>query len=818
MNRFINSFKFNNHIYYFYDLKRVFEDFPILKKLPNSLKTLLEINLRNAKQDNIDKILRTFINKNHFEQIEYYPNRVIMDDFKGIPILLDLAYARQSNKKKNISPRIMVDLIINKNSNITNIKEEIKKTKEINKFVKWASKQFDNFSVIPPNKENFIQINLEYLSTMINFKKIEDKIFIYPEAVVGTNKEASSINALGVIGLKVSEIKAQAFMLEASLYFDFPKVIGIEVKGSFAQGVNIDDLVLSLSTLLEKNQVRGKIVEFYSKGLKYLSIESRAILSDMATRNGALCGYFSIDDETICFVERTRGVDASLIKEYYLNQSIYFSNEILDYDEKLIFDLSTIKPTVLGSKKSEERFFLKELPFKLKSSKKGNFVKDNDIVLALIKSNQDTLSILNIIQTALLVKKAYEFGLTINSNINLILDISSLQKEYLQRLGLFTYLKKFSKEDKVINLVQKVEIDIEKFNLNLFSLSSNSINIEYRIHPLVKSNWSMSAPLIIAYCLKGNMNFDITSEAICADIYLSDIWPSITELNETLKKLDNTLYKKIYQKVLEGDNYWQNIEVEDSLLYRWEEDSTYLYPANFYQKEEFDKIDIKEAKILGLLEDNITIEQLCPSGQIPPYSCAAKYLQSKQLRVDEFNTYESRYANAEVMIRATLSNSNLKNSIVKPKEGGYTKDFQTNEIITIFDFSMKMKEQGTALVLFCGDNLGIGVLKQWAVKGLKLLGVKAIIAKSFKEEYRLALVEVGILPLEFIDEDINSLHLKGNEIITIEKDKLKMKDKIEIKIQKEKEIRVIELKLRLDTKIEIEYYKSGGTLSYFLKQ
>ncbi|MBU0923769.1 aconitate hydratase AcnA [bacterium] len=831
MDRFTNSFEFNEHTYHYCDLKKVFERYSVLRKLPNSLKILLEANIRNVPQEDIATLIAAFVHKNFMKQIEFYPSRLIMQDDIGIPSMVELASLRDvvyfyGANVKAVNPQIMVDLVIDNNTNVRNHKE-IQRNKERYTFIKWAQSEFKNFSLIPPNSGFSHQINLEYLSTMINLKQENNKLFIYPETIIGTNTQSTMINALGVLGLSISEIQAQASMLGSSVILNLPIVIGVEIVGSLSQGVGIIDASLKLAGKLKEHNLEDKIIEFYGSALRNMTIEDRATLSNTATQYGAICGYFGVDDNTIAYVEQTRGVDASLIKEYFIKQGMY-NNHDLNYDENIKFDLSAVKPIIAGPRSLEDKIYVNKVPSKLASFKKGNFVRDNDIVLAAITAHTINSNLTLLIQAGLLAKKACILGLNINKNIKRVFNPGSLVvKEYLQRVDLLRYLEElgfyitgFEDETSIHNpmeLVEIVSMDIEKFNLDVSSISSGNKNHNEKMHSLVKSNWLMSPALVVAYCLKGNMNFDITSDAISQDIYLSDIWPSSHEVNEYLSRIDYSVYKNVYSDLFLGNKQWQEITYDKTQTYSWSYLNTYIEESKLFENINLEKIDIKNARILALLGNDISTNQISPYGQIFPYTPAALYLESKGLHPDEFDTFENRLGNAEVMSRGTLSNIKLKNKMVSPKEGGFTKDSLSGEIMPIYDYSRKMKEQNIPLVIFAGKNYGIGEQRAWAAKGLKLLGVKAVIAKSFDKKYHTDLVSMGILPLEFIDDDIDSLYLSGEELICIKSNDIKVNAKIDIEIKKSYDIKTITVKSRLDSKAEVLYYKNGGILAYLLK-
>ncbi len=807
MNNYFNSFEFSGHIYYYFDLEKLAEEFPSLKRLPYYLKILFEANLRNN-QDNINSLVKQFSNRLLNSNINIYTSRVISEEQDGLSTLVDLASYRENFKDdekilKRINPQLMFDFISNEN-------------RFHSKFIKWSSKQFKNLTVIPLNDSLSKNINLEFLSTMIFMKKLDEKIFLFPELVLGVDEQTSTINALGVLGYKTNSLQMQLAVLGENITIAIPKVMGIEIKGSFALGVGLDDLILYLAALLKDRRVENSIIEFYGDSLKHLLVEDRAQICRELSKLTTNQFYFPIDENTISYVEQTRGVDVSLIKEYYKRQNLLLKKQNLEYDENIVLDLSLVKAVANEFNKIHERLYIKKISSSLFSYKKGNFIKDNDIVVSIISS---TSSITQLIQAGLLAKKAIEIGLNINSNIKRVLKIDSkLHLEILKKIG---FLESFEKLGYEINsnnleLIERVVLDIEKFNLNV-NLLANNRYLTKQFNSLIKLQWQISPALNIAYCLKGDMNFDITSQALCADIYLSDIWPSIVEVNECIQKIDSSIYNIFYKDVLQGSQNWQNIAYQDKLVFNWEEKSTHIQASHFFDKNSYENININNGKILALFGDEISTEMIIPNGNILPYSKAAIYLQQKGLRPDEFDTFESRFGDYEFMSRGVFSNIELKNRIVHPKEGGYTKDFDSFEIVPIYDFCQKMKEENRELIIFAGKNFGVGVFKEWACKGIKALGVKAIIANSFNEEYRLGLISLGIIPFEFIDEDISSLNLKGDEYISIKIDDIKPQMKLSVKFSRANELKSFEVVLRLDSFDELRNYKEGGTISKQVK-
>ncbi|MDD3007906.1 MAG: aconitase family protein [Arcobacter sp.] len=790
MSKFVNSFVFNEKSYHYYDLKRVFEKYPILRKLPNSLKILLETNIRNVNESEYNYILETFLKRDNLRKIGFFPNRVVINDNFGISILKEFLPLKE--KYQNINPTITTDLIVIDN----------KDEKEKSNILKLALSKFENFSVISSNNQDFALINLEYLSTMLYSRQKDNDIFLFPETLVGTDTQVSMTNSIGILGIKLNEIDIKSAILGSPIILEFPSVVGIELFGNITLGVSISDIVNALIEILKISDIKNKIVEFYGIGLKNISIEDRVTLSNAIIEFGAVCGYFGMDENTLSYVEKTRGVDATLIKEYFIKQGMY-DNQDLTYDEYIRFNLSTIKPSIVY-KKGFERIEVKDVPLKLDSFKKGRVVKDNDILIATISSNS---SLTLLIEACLVAKKACELDVKINKNIKIFFELNSLQiKEYLEKLDLLKYFEylgikiviESSKE-----LTTELILDIEEFNLNVISISSLDEN---NTNSKIKSSWIMSPALVLAYSLKGNINFDITKDTIYQDICLSDIWPSTNEVNNKLLSIDSfcyqNKYKDIYMKKETIENL-KDISFDKKVLDMSEE-----------KEEEY--ININEAKILAIFDEEITTKDIVPYGEITPYTQVGFYLESIGLKPDQFGTYEKRYDDVEVLKRGLFSTSKIKNKIVFPKEGGYTKDFENKEIVTIYEYTQKMKNQNKPLVILSNKKFATSYNNLQAIKGLKLLGVKAIVAQSFEKNYKEDLIKVGILPLELMEDDLKEL--KGDELITIKTTDLKINSKFDIEIKKADEVKYLKVLSRLDNKLELLYFKYGGILNYLIKK
>ncbi len=790
MNKFVNSFVFNEKSYHYYDLKRVFEKYPILRKLPNSLKILLETNIRNVNESEYDYILETFLKRDNLRKIGFFPNRVVINDNFGISILKE--FIPLKDKYQNINPTITTDLIVVDN------KSDIEKTN----ILKSALARFENFSVISSNNQDFSFINLEYLSTMLYSRQKANDIFLFPETLVGTDTQVSMTNSIGILGIKLNEIDIKSAILGSPIILEFPSVVGIELFGNISLGVSISDIVNALIEILKISNIKNKIVEFYGIGLKNISIEDRVTLSNTIIEFGAVCGYFGMDENTLSYVEKTRGVDASLIKEYFIKQGMY-DNQDLTYDEYIRFNLSTIKPSIIY-KKGFERIEVKDVPLKLDSFKKGRVVKDNDILIATISSNS---SLTLLIEACLVAKKACELKVQINKNIKIFFELNSLQiKEYLEKLDLLKYFEylgikiviESSKE-----LTQELISEIEEFNLNVVSISSLDEN---NSNNKIKSSWIMSPALVLAYSLKGNINFDITKDTIYQDICLSDIWPSTNEVNSKLLSIDSSCYQ----------NKYKDIYMKKETIENLKEISFDKKVLDMFEEKEEEYINIDEAKILAIFDEEITTKDIVPYGEITPYTQVGFYLESIGLKPDQFGTYEKRYDDVEVLKRGLFSISKIKNKIVFPKEGGYTKDFENKEIVTIYEYAQKMKNQNKPLIILSNKKFATSYNNIQVIKGLKLLGIKVIVAKSFEKNFKEDLIKVGILPLELIEDDLEQL--KGDELITIKTTDLKINSKFEIEIKKADEVKYLKVLSRLDNKLELLYFKYGGILNYLIKK
>jgi aconitate hydratase len=842
----INSFKIENETFYFYDISKVISSSKKLIKLPIVLKILLEANLRKSKDSiEFNKIVNIFTNRMN-SKIGFYPSRIIMKDFTGIPTLIDLASMRDFVKEKSgdvskINPQIMLDLVIDNTSTVfsnneddisKNIEKDNEENKERYEFVKWAQGTFSNFRVIPPGSGICHNVNLEYLSTILHVEQKEDKYFLYPETIVGSDSQTTLINSLGVLGWGIDGVDAQAVMFGMPITLDLPKVVGVNIHGILKDGITSADLVLTLSTILKEYGVVGKLVEFYGESLKYLTLEDRSIISNIAPEYGAICSFFAIDDKTISYFNKTRDNEdySKLIKTYLEKQNLFFTGEELSYDEIVDLDLSLLEPTITNLKRTNENSSIEHLK-NLPIINNGKFLKDTDIVISTITSCTTSTNPYLLIHAALIAKKAFEFGLKIDKKIKTSLIPGTLVvKEYLESLDLLKYLENLgfnivgygcTKSSMNLNNIENnVEHDIKENKLNVCEITSEKRDLDEKNNTLIKSSYLMSPSLVILYSLIGTVKFDLFNEIFGTlddkDIYLKDLWPSIKEVGSYLQKLDDTLYKDIYKDIFKGNEFWRKLIVNKEDTFSWNENSTYIQASKLLDEHSLEKIEMKNAGILALFGDGVSTDYISPYGQISLYSPAAKYLESKGVKSYEYSSFKSRRGCQEVMLRGTFDNIRLKNLMVS-KEGAYTMDYETGEIVSIYEKSQKYKQINKPLVIIAGDDYGIGEQIDWASKGTKLLGIEAVIAKSFDERHKSSLIALGILPLEFIDDDIQTLKLKGNETISIKAREIKEDSKILVIVHKEDFDVEIELKCRLDNETEVKYYKNGGVLSFLLK-
>ena len=849
-----------------------------ISKLPKSLKVLLENLLRyeddlSVTKDQIEAIKDWLKEKKSKTEIAYRPARVLLQDYTGIPAVADLAAMREAVKEKNkdpntINPLSTVDLVIDHSVQVDksaksdsfdkNVEIEFDRNGERYSFLKWGQQAFNNFRIVPPGTGICHQVNLEYLSKVVWSEEFEDEKYLFPDTLVGTDSHTTMVNGLSVLGWGVGGIEAEAGMLGQPISMLIPEVIGFEVKNKMPEGTTATDLVLTVVKMLRDKGVVGKFVEFFGEGLKNLTLADRATIANMAPEYGATCGFFPIDDETLKYLKFS-GRDnftVKIVEEYAKAQGLWASDEI-EFTDKLSLDMSTIVPTISGPKRPQDKVLLSDASQSFKKSfvditNKKDFsiskvpntdyeIKDGSILIAAITSCTNTSNPNVLIGAGLLAKKAVELGLEVKPWVKTSLAPGSqVVTDYLEKAGLNTYLDKLG-----FNLVgygcttcignsgplaDNIVEAIQKENIYAVSVLSGNRNFEGRISPHIKANYLASPPLVVAYALAGHMNFDLYKDSLGKDkngkdIFMKDIWPSNKEIEETLKlSLSAEMFIKRYSNVSEGPKQWQQIKTEKSSIYNWEDNSTYVKRPPFFdnlpdEPEGFK--EIKEARPLLILGDMVTTDHISPAGNIQKESPTGEYFMKHQILPKDYNSYGSRRGNHEVMMRGTFANIRIRNEIAPGTEGGFTKLYPEGKIMPIYDAVVEYKKRGTDLVVIGGKEYGTGSSRDWAAKGTKLLGVKAVIAESFERIHRSNLIGMGILPLQFIN-NINrtNLNLVGSEIISVNEIEkgINPSDKVILEIKYASgEIKKIETLCRIDTKNELEYYKNGGILQYVLR-
>ena len=849
-----------------------------ISKLPKSLKVLLENLLRyeddlSVNKNQIDAIKDWLKDKKSKTEIAYRPARVLLQDYTGIPAVADLAAMREAVKEKNkdpntINPLSAVDLVIdhsvqvdqsaNSDSFDKNVEIEFNRNGERYSFLKWGQQAFNNFRIVPPGTGICHQVNLEYLSKVVWSEEFKGDNYLFPDTLVGTDSHTTMVNGLSVLGWGVGGIEAEAGMLGQPISMLIPEVIGFEVKNKMPEGTTATDLVLTVVKMLRDKGVVGKFVEFYGEGLKNLTLADRATIANMAPEYGATCGFFPIDNETLKYLKFS-GRDQKTVKiveEYAKAQGLWASNDI-EFTDTLSLDMSTIVPTISGPKRPQDKVLLTDASISFKKSfeeitNKKDFatskvpdtdfeIKDGSILIAAITSCTNTSNPNVLIGAGLLAKKAVEFGLEVKPWVKTSLAPGSqVVTDYLEKAGLNKYLDKLG-----FNLVgygcttcignsgplaENIVEAVQKENIYAVSVLSGNRNFEGRISPHIKANYLASPPLVVAYALAGHMNFDLYKDSLGKgkdgkDIFMKDIWPTNKEIEETLKiSLSAEMFIKRYSNVSEGPKQWQEIKTEKSSIYNWEDNSTYVKKPPFFdglsdQPEGFKKI--KDARPLLILGDMVTTDHISPAGNIQKESPTGEYFMKNQILPKDYNSYGSRRGNHEVMMRGTFANIRIRNEMAPETEGGYTKLYPEDKIMPIYDAVVEYKKRKTDLVVIGGKEYGTGSSRDWAAKGTKLLGVKAVIAESFERIHRSNLIGMGVLPLQFVNNtNRKNLNLIGSELISVvdlEKG-INPSDKIKLEIKYlSGEIKIIETLCRIDTKNELEYYKNGGILQYVLR-
>lgn len=886
MSKVKKTLKVGSKDYTYYSLKEAKNlGLSDIDRLPKSLKVLLENLLRHENGRDVTFEDAKAINEwtktqKSDREIAYYPARVLMQDFTGVPAVVDLAAMREAMKKiggdpKKINPLIPVDLVIDHSVAVDffgkadsfekNVALEYERNKERYTFLKWGQKAFKNFRVVPPGTGICHQVNLEYLAKTVWTKEENGETIAYPDTCVGTDSHTTMINGLSVLGWGVGGIEAEAAMLGQSVTMTVPEVVGFKLTGKVNEGITATDIVLTVTQMLRKHGVVEKFVEFYGPGVKVLSLADRATIANMAPEYGATCGFFPTDEKTIEYLKFSGRSDeqVALVEAYAKEQGLWLNAGDADpvFTSTLELDLSTVVPSLSGPKRPQDRIeltnaaeaFAKELATSFKVNPEtantefavegADFkLKNGAVAIATITSCTNTSNPSVMIAAGLVAKKARALGLKSQPWVKTALSPGSkVVTDYLVESGLqqsldelgFT-LTGYGCMSCIGNsgpLPENISKSVNANNLVVTSVLSGNRNFEGRINPDVKANYLASPPLVIAYALAGNINVNLTKDPIGKgsngkDVFLKDIWPTHEEINSILmSKLTSAMFKNRYSNVFDGDAHWQAIKVTEGEFFSWEPNSTYIRNPTFFenindQKSYENGVSLKNARILALFADSITTDHISPAGSIKKTSPAGVYLTEKGVSVPDFNSYGSRRGNHEVMMRGTFANIRIKNEVAPGTEGGVTKYIPSGEVMPIYDAAMKYIADKTPLIVIAGKEYGTGSSRDWAAKGTFLQGVKAVVAESFERIHRSNLIGMGVLPLVFEKGvDRKTLGLDGTETLDLVPQgefKPGLKYELVINYANGKQAKTM-LTSRVDTLDELHYMKNGGILQYVLR-
>ena len=844
-----------------------------ISRIPNSIKILIENLLRmedgrTVKASDIEYAAQWKIGA-PAREINFRPARVLLQDFTGVPCVVDIAAMRDALRDMGANPKlanplIPADLVIDhsvqvdqfgtKDSFSINALMEFQRNGERYAFLRWGQKAFQDFRVVPPDTGICHQVNLEYLASAVFTDRRHSPVLAYPDTLVGTDSHTTMINGLGVVGWGVGGIEAEACMLGQPISMLLPEVVGFKLKGRLPEGSTATDLVLTVTQMLRKKGVVGKFVEFYGNGVAALSLADRATIGNMAPEYGATIGFFPIDHQTLDYLRLTNRPpeQVALVEAYSKAQGLFLSEDSPepDYSDTLELDLSTVVPSLAGPKRPQDRInlpdvkknFLSSLTAAPRTASIGvngsqATIQDGSVVIAAITSCTNTSNPSVMVAAGLLAKKAVEKGLKPQPWVKSSLAPGSkVVTDYLDDAGLTPYLEKLR-----FNLVgygcttcignsgplpDAVADAVQKEKLVVAAVLSGNRNFEGRINSLVRANYLASPPLVVAYALAGRVDIDLQHDPIGADqsgknVYLKDIWPSPEEVNAVVKRsVRSEMFHKEYSEIFDGDQRWNTVKVPEGDLYDWNESSTYIRKPPYFENmadPETSVRDLDGLSVLALLGDSVTTDHISPAGSIPADSPAGKFLIERGVKPADFNSYGARRGNHEVMVRGTLANIRLRNLMAPGTEGGWTTHVPSGEKMFIYDASVRYQQEGTPLLIIAGKEYGSGSSRDWAAKGTLLLGVRAVIAESFERIHRSNLVGMGVLPMQFLPgENRESLGLTGFERYAIEG--------IPQAVESGKKARVrageksFEVTVRIDTPMEAEYYRNGGILPYVLRQ
>ncbi|MGQ9753269.1 MAG: aconitate hydratase AcnA [Thermaceae bacterium] len=874
--------------YHYYDILELErQGLAEVSRLPFSIRVMLESLLRNEDGHQVTRkdveTLARWSPEPPSEEVPLKLARVLLQDFTGVPAVVDLAAMRDAVRElggdpSRINPALPVDLVIDHSVQVDyfgtayafslNVEKEYERNRERYLLLKWAQKALDRFRVVPPGTGIVHQVNLEYLAQVVMTKKEDGLTLAFPDSLVGTDSHTTMVNGLGVLGWGVGGIEAEAVMLGQPYYILPPKVVGFRLYGELPEGATATDLVLTVTEILRKHGVVGKFVEFFGPGAKKLSVADRATIANMAPEYGATMGFFPVDEETLAYLRLTGRKEelVELVEAYTKAVGLFYDGkDDRIYSELIELDLSTVEPSLAGPKRPQDRVPLKEakenfLAHLTKPVKEGGFglgeealnkkalIKRQDeefelthgsVVIAAITSCTNTSNPSVMIGAGLLAKKAVEAGLDTKPWVKTSLAPGSkVVTDYLEASGLLPFLEAlrfhlvgYGCTTCIGNsgpLPEDIAKAVEEEGLVVAAVLSGNRNFEGRVNPLVRANYLASPILVVAYALAGRMDIDLTTEPLGFDpngqpVYLKDIWPSMEEIQENIRKtLDPELFKKEYSRVFEGDERWKALPAPEGALFSWDEGSTYIRKPPFFEGlDKPRKVEsIRGARVLLVLGDSVTTDHISPAGAIPTGSPAGQYLLSKGVKPEEFNSYGARRGNHEVMMRGTFANIRIKNLMLDGVEGGYAKKLPEGEVDFVYNVAMRYGAEGTPLLVIAGKEYGTGSSRDWAAKGTHLLGVKAVLAESFERIHRSNLVGMGVLPLEFKPgENREVLGLTGYEVYDIlGLEDLHPRKEVEVVARLDgKEIRFQAI-ARLDTPVEVEYYKEGGILQTVLRK
>ena len=868
-----------------------------ISRLPACIRVVLESVLRHCDgktitEEDVRRLANWKASDPDRSEIPFVVSRIALQDFTGVPLLVDLAAMRSAvvrlgKDPKSIEPLVPVDLVVDHSVQVdrsgtvdafkTNLDIEFERNRERYGFLKWGQQAFDTFQVVPPSMGIVHQVNLEYLARVVFEKQVNGNTLLYPDSLVGTDSHTTMINGLGIVGWGVGGIEAEAGMLGQPVYFQTPEVIGVHTTGALREGVTATDLALHVTQMLRREHVVGKFVEFYGEGAENLTVADRSTVANMAPEYGATMGFFPIDDKTLQYLRLTGRPEKTVqqVKAYFEAQGMYGVPQAgeVEYTKSLHLDLADVVPGVAGPKRPQDWIDLPDLKDRFRSLftmpvEEGGFGKRGEeftrsvrvgsgeggvalagprighgsVLIAAITSCTNTSNPNVMIAAGLVAKKAVERGLTVGETVKTSLAPGSrVVTDYLRETGLQTYLDRIG-----FNLVgygcttcignsgplaDPIETATREGDLVVASVLSGNRNFEARVHGSIRANFLMSPPLVVAYALAGTVDINLEEDPLGttpdgAPVYLRDIWPSQREIEELVASgLKSEMFTGQYAKILQASPQWHSIATSSGDVYDWQKESTYIQEPPFFDDFSMETsriIDLEGMRPLAILGDSVTTDHISPAGAFHPETPAGQFLLSQGVEPKDFNSYGSRRGNDRIMTRGTFANVRIKNRMAHGREGGFTRLMPEGDLLPIYDACQEYKRRGVSTIVFAGTDYGMGSSRDWAAKGTRLLGVKAVVARSFERIHRSNLIGMGVLPLEFLHgENPDSLGLDGSEVVSIKglSDDLEPGMNLHLFVQRADGSRLkTQVKLRIDTAVEIEYYRHGGILPYVLRR